>query len=95
MKPRYRHDRSSLKEYRNPALRTRKTILLNSILNISRMINVRRQTLYLMAQYLTDPFEADRVYSIRTIYTRGPVIAAELRRLEIIRDDLRRCIPKL
>lgn len=94
-KARYKHDPSSYREYKNNSLRLRKSIIITAILNISRMINSRRESLRQMAAWLSDPFEADKVYLYSTIYKRGPVLLWELRRLEAIREDLRKYIPLL
>lgn len=70
--------------------RLRRTVVIHSITGISRMINSRREILYMMAQNLTKGPDVDRVYRMRTIYQEGPRVLKELNRLLAIRDSLRK-----
>lgn len=88
MKIAFRQSIATKAEYRDVALRQRKEVIMTSIRGISRMINSRKTTLALMAQYLKDQYNCERVYRIRTIYERGPVIMKELAMLEATRKDL-------
>lgn len=67
-------------------------VLVESISGINRMIASRREELRLMAQFLEDPINCDRVFHYKTVYRRGPQLMDELNKLVLIRLDLWRII---
>lgn len=95
MKIPYRNGITTRADYRDVALRERKEVIMTSIRGISKMIKSRRNILYTMAQFLKDPFNCDQVYSMKTVYERGPVIMKEIAMLEATRKDLYQCMRKI
>jgi hypothetical protein len=59
-----------------------------AIHNIQKMINSRKNSLWMMRRFLEDPVNCDQLYKYRTVYTRGPQIVVELYRLQQIKAAL-------
>lgn len=95
MKPKYRINTDTKREYWNEDVRQQKKVLVTAIRGVSKMIKVRRNSLYFMADFLKDQLNCERIYQMSTVYTRGPVLMWELARLEQIREELRDCIRKI